>query len=427
MDPNALRCPHSFYAERRLDPPVYDPLVGAWLVTRDADIREVLNDTDRFSNRGATGRIAARRLKQVLNEAIASGEATPELMARLHIGAQRVLLDADPPQHGRQRALVSRAFTTRAVAELEPSVRSLCNDLLDGLAGVEVDVLRSFCREVPLQVIAGQLGIGGNDLDLFAKWSDAFTGSLGNDATPSELAGMLRLQVAFFEHFTHELDRVKACPRDDVLTKVATARLADGATLSLGEQLGMTSQFVVAGNETTSKAIAAAIRLLGQDPDLERMVRADRALIPAFVEEVIRLESPTQGMFRIAKEPVVVGGVDINTNECLFLVYGSANRDETVWAQPEQVNLDRPSGNNHLGFGRGEHYCLGASLARLEMRIALEVFLDRVPKIRLCDRNDYDVEVSWFVHGLRSLWVDLSAVESRAATVDLAAAEASPS
>ena len=177
-----------------------------------------------------------------------------------------------------------------------------------------------------------------------------------------------------------------------MLSTVATACLPDGTALSRGEQLGMCAQFVVAGNETTAKAISSAVLVLARRPDLEAELRRDPARIPALVEEVLRAEAPVQGLFREAKVDVEVGGRHVAAGQALFLAYGAANRDPSAWPEPDRIDLDRPAPTVHLAFGQGEHFCLGAALARLEARVALDVLLERLCRLELSERNDLRYE-----------------------------------
>ena len=170
----------------------------------------------------------------------------------------------------------------------------------------------------------------------------------------------------------------------------------------------MCAQFVVAGNETTAKALAMATKLLAEDGALQDEVRADPELVVRLVEEVLRLESPTQGMFRTALEDVTVGGVHIPAGQHLFLVYAAANRDPARFDNPDALRLDRQKPALHLGFGAGEHFCLGAHLARLEAKVALQRLLERVDDLRLDPTGTIRWEQSYFLHGLQALPITFS-------------------
>jgi cytochrome P450 len=357
--------------------------------------------------------VYAKQMGDTLRALAASGRADAALLARIERGAAKVLVDADPPAHRRQRSAVSDAFTPGAVAPLEPMVTALADDLLDelwdaALSPAGVNIATRFARPLPMRVIADQLGVGDADLGDFYRWSDAFTAALGNhDHDEDTLLGILHAQAAFFEYFDLALDTIGADPGDHLLGAVARATDHEGNPLSRAEQLQMCSQFVVAGNETTAKAITMAVRFLATVPGLLDRVRGDRARVRRLIEETLRLESPTQGMFRQALQEVTVGGQVIPAGDHLFLAYASANRDASRFACPDALDLERPQPAVHLGFGAGEHFCLGAHLARLEAAVAIERIAARARAVGLVDVPE-GWDRSYFLHGLSSLQVRLA-------------------
>jgi cytochrome P450 len=373
-------------------------------VSRDADVRALLKDSARYSNRRVTGPVYARQMGDALRALTTSGRADERLLNRIGQGSAKVLIDADPPDHRRQRASVAEYFTPRAVATLEPVVRQLADSLVESFAadGV-VDIATRFARPLPMRVIADQLAVGDDDLTAFYGWSDAFTAALGNhDQDDDALLAILDAQGAFFEYFAARLDDLAANPADHLLGAVARACDPDGVPLTRAEQLQMCAQFVVAGNETTAKTIAMAIRFLATTPGLADRVRGDRTAIRHLIEETLRLETPSQGMFRQAREDVVVAGQPIPAGDHLFLAYGSANRDASRFDHPDDLDLERPQAAVHLGFGAGEHFCLGAHLARLEAVVGLEQLLERLGDLSV-DTDSEQWDRSYFLHGLSSL------------------------
>ena len=317
---------------------------------------------------------------------------------------------ADPPAHRRQRASVAEYFAPGVVALLEPVVTALTDALIDGLwdralTPDGVDIATEFARPLPMRVIADQLGVGDGDLADFYRWSDAFTAALGNHEHDDQgLLAILEAQAGFFEHFDRQLDALGASGGDQLLAAVARAVDSEGTPLSRAEQLQMCSQFVVAGNETTAKTVAMAVRFLAIVPGLIDRVRGGRAAVRRLIEETLRLESPTQGMFRQALVAVEVGGQPIPAGDHLFLAYASANRDPVRFGCPNDIDLERAQPVVHLGFGAGEHFCLGAHLARLETMVALERLVDRVERVELVDTPE-GWDRSYFIHGLSSLRV----------------------
>jgi cytochrome P450 len=213
----------------------------------------------------------------------------------------------------------------------------------------------------------------------------------------------------FYDYFTQQLMDRERNPGDDLVTDVAQAEIPGEEPLTLNERLQMLAQFLIAGNETTASLIASAVLILLSDPGLKSCLTADPSRIPAFVEEVLRLEPPTQGLFRIANIDTEIAGVQIPQGSFLWLVYGSCNRDEQVFPHGDEVQFDRPAARNHLTFGQGAHFCLGANLARAESRVAIESLLQWLPDLRLAPGEDGDAYYPNLIqHGLTRLNVEFT-------------------
>jgi cytochrome P450 len=283
----------------------------------------------------------------------------------------------------------------------------LAEALVDGFVREgRVELVGRFAVPFPLSVIADRLGVPRSDMGDFKRWSDDFTVAIGNHQLgPDELKAMLVSQAEFFSYFDDMVEKRRKEPADDLLSELANARLADGDELERPELLGMLNQFLVAGNETTTKLLAFAARRLAQDPALADRLRSDNSLIEPFVEEMVRLEAPVQGLYRLAVADTTVGGVAIPEGASLWLAYASANHDESAFGDPDDVDLERGYSQPHLAFGFGEHFCLGAALARAEARIGISVLLERMTDIRLDDANRFEFESSYALHGLRELWL----------------------
>jgi cytochrome P450 len=209
--------------------------------------------------------------------------------------------------------------------------------------------------------------------------------------------------MAFFEYMQGKVDQRRVEPKADLITDVVEARL-DGEPLRDDEMLAMFSQFMVAGNETTTKLIASSVRILCEQPELMERLRDDPSLIPGYVEEALRLEAPVQGLYRMATTDTEVGGVPIAAGSHLMVVYAAGNRDDKTFASPEAADPTRTNAMKHLAFGHGEHYCLGAALARAEGRIAIETLLERLDDIRIAvPVESLEYEPSYVLHGLKQL------------------------
>jgi cytochrome P450 len=216
-----------------------------------------------------------------------------------------------------------------------------------------------------------------------------------------------RSYVEFQHYFAAKLEERRREPRDDLMTDLINARVDKIEPLSIPEMLSILNQLLIAGNETTTNLIASAMMLLLQHPGQMASVVADNSLIPNFVEEALRLESPVQGLFRTAKVDTEVGGVAIPAGSRLVVMYGSGNRDDAHFPDGERFDVHRPNARTHVGFGQGIHFCLGAILARLEGRVAFETLLTRLRNIRLAGgRNDLTHTPSFILRGLKELHLE---------------------
>lgn len=413
LDPNALRCPYPYFdAVRNEQPVVYVPEIECWLITRYADIVHVARHPDVFSSITPTGPILARQQQESVAALLAD---EPELAAKLKRlrGGVRVLLSADPPDHVRQRKIVNRAFTPPKVKALEPRIFEVANELIDGFAaGGRAEIVHDFGVPLPLTIIAEALGVADDELPKFKQWSDDFVAVIGNHAmSRDQLRALLLSQNEFFVYFAEKIADRRQSPGEDLISDLVEATIED-EPLSDDEILSILNQFLVAGNETTTKLIASSVRLLLERPEQMGQLRADPSLIAGFVEEALRLEPPVQGLYRTATGDTEVGGVAIAKGDHLLLVYAAGNRDAERFEEPAELDPCRPGLMSHLAFGHGEHFCLGAALARAEGRIAIQVLLDRLDDLRPADGVDLaalDYEPSYVLHGLQRLPVRFAA------------------
>jgi cytochrome P450 len=267
---------------------------------------------------------------------------------------------------------------------------------------------------VPVQVIAHVLNLPEERGADIKRWSDDATSSIGADVTDERRLeaqrGMLELQ-----HFMHdEFEQRRRDPRDDILTSLVQAELplddGDGDTRPLNEPelLGILQQLIGAGNETTTKLINEMVRLLGENHDEWWKTKADPTRIPAVVEESLRLASPSQAIYRVTTTDTELDGVPVPGGARLVLVYGAANRDPTVFPDPDRFDPDRPNVRDHLAFGMGIHFCIGAPLSRLETAITLERLAARWRDFSLSDRNTFEYEPSFMLRGLKDLYVEFT-------------------
>ena len=394
LSPDALADPYPFFARAHLESPVFfSPRFNLWIVTRYDDIWTALRDPATFSSAIST----------TVGTAV-----PPEVEAILAEGWGEIptLVTSDPPAHTRFRSLVNKAFTPRRVAERTDRIREIANGLVDGFVGDgRTDLVWRFAYPLPMTVIAEILGVPHRDLDRFKRWSDDLVARLSAELPLERQIACARSLVDFQRYFSDQLDARDREPRDDMLTDLLNARVAGTEPLTRGEQLSILQQLLVAGNETTTNLIANMVVLLLERPEIWATLVAHPERAPAAVEEALRMEAPVQGLFRSTTREVELGGVRLPAGAHLQLLYAAGNRDAAEFADPGRFDLARPNVSSHLAFSGGAHFCLGASLARLEGRIALETLTARLPTLRLVPGEPLHRAPHFFLRGFEHLHV----------------------
>ena len=353
FSPEFQEDPYPSYATLRRDAPVYrEPEGGAYVLSRFDDVLAVLRDPETFSSAAGPAPRGASGL-----------QALPALPA------------TDPPHHDQLRALVNRAFTPRRVAELEPRVVALTRELLDAIPSDRFDLVPSLSVPLPVTVIAEMLGVEPDRHADFRRWSDAFVGLLEGPQTDAFMTCVFEL-LGYFRELAEERRR---SPREDMITALVQAEI-EGRRLTQEELDGFFIVLLVAGNETTTNLISNQLHILAERPDWWKRLREDRSLVPLAIEETVRFDTPVQNLGREATRDVKIRGVEIPAGDRVIVSYGSANRDADAFEDADVYQPEREE-KRHLGFGFGVHFCLGAGLARLEGRVALEAMLDRFAEV----------------------------------------------
>ena len=357
--------PYPVYATLRARSPVHrSRLMNAWLFTRHADVDAILRDHRRFGSDPRKGTLSARQ------------------KAMLPPDHELTMLFLDPPDHTRLRALVNKAFTPRAVNALEPGIRSLLGSLLDDIDDPSAfDLMQAVAQPLPVIVIAEMLGVPPEDRDRFKVWSAQRARLLEPMINRRERELGDAAGKAFDAYFRSIIEARRAEPRDDILSALVQAE-EEGERLTERETLNMLRLLLSAGNETTTNLIGNGVLALLRNPDQLERLREDPALIPSAVEELLRFDSPVQADFRRVLADCEVNGFRLRKRDNIVVLLGAANRDPGVFESPDKLDVARGQ-RSHVAFGRGIHHCLGASLARLEGRIVLEMLVDRFPSMSL--------------------------------------------
>jgi len=388
LRPDYFQDPLAYFARFREEGPVVPVILPGggrfWLVTRYAEVRAALADP--------------RLYKDWAGKLTGPDWAPDEATAFLGVH----LLNSDPPDHTRMRKLVSRAFTSRRVADLRPRIEEITGSLLDALAAgpAEVDLIETFAFPLPVTVICELLGIPVADRDRFKVWSHAI---VANDPGRD-----IRITGAeMYYYFTDLVAAKRSRPADDLVSALIEAS-DSGDALTERELIAMLFLLLIAGHETTTNLIASgALALLTHPAELSRL-RSSPALLPGAVDELLRFVNPlNHATDRFTMEPVEIGGVTIPAREWVLCVTSSANHDPARFSAPDTLDLGRDAGG-HVAFGHGIHYCLGAPLARLEGEVAFGALLSRFPSLSLAaDASSLRWRQSSLIHGLEALPVRL--------------------
>ena len=367
LSARVIQDPYPTYARLRSRSPVHrSRVLNSWVFTRYADVEAILRDYRRFSS------VPTNR------------NLTPRQRSSLSPRVDWTMLFLDPPEHTRLRALVNKAFTPRAIGALEPHIRTIMGQLLDDIDDPSgFDLIAAVANPLPVIVIAEMLGVPPEDRAEFKHWSDERARLLEPVVTPEERKRAMAAGESFDAYFNPIIETRRHAPQDDIVSALAQAE-EEGDKLTSREVLNMLRLLLIAGNETTTNLIGNGMLALLRNPEQLQLLREDPSRIPAAVDELLRFDSPVQLDFRGVLEDCEVNGTSLRRGDGAVLAIGGANRDPEVFDEPERLDVQRSSGSS-ISFGRGVHYCLGAPLARLEGRIALELLLERFSSMRLLD------------------------------------------
>ena len=367
LDPEVLADPYPLHRELRERAPVHwDPYLHSWVVTRYADVVEVLTT---FS--------AVRTPTPAKLESLGMGQLAPiaEVMVRQ-------MLFLDPPEHSRVRGLSHAAFTPRRIEHLRAHIQRITDRLLEGLEGGRMEVMADLANPLPAIVTAEMLGVPTEDHPMLKVWSESFAEMLGNfQHNPGRVPQVLANVAEMTAYFRAAVRREATHPTEGLVNALVTAEV-DGDRLSEDDVVANVVVTMVGGQETTTNLIGNGLLTLLRHPEALARLRADPGLMPSAVEELLRFESPSQHTARLAPDDVVLGGCEISKGQAVIAVMAAANRDPERFPDPDRLDLSRTD-NRHLAFGWAAHFCFGAPLARMEGAIALETVLRRMPELAL--------------------------------------------
>ncbi|KZS68495.1 cytochrome [Mycobacterium kansasii] len=413
-DDRLVENPYPYYEALRQQCPVArEHHHGVTMVTGWDEAVGVLNDAETFSSCiSVTGPFPGFPVPLEGDDITDVTELIEQHRDKLPFSDQLPTLD--PPTHTNHRALLMRLLTPKRLKENEDAMWVLADRVLDGfLAPGEGEFIKGFAGPFTLLVIADLLGVPEEDRDQFVKNIRHHSGGgVGGTGKESLAHNPLAFLYGTFADYIRDRRRE---PRDDVLTSLATATFPDGSVPDVQDVARVACNVFSAGQETTVRLLGAALQTIGERRDIQERLRKDRSLIPNFIEEALRIESPVKGDFRLSRVPTTVGGVDLPAGTTVMVLQAAANRDPRRFDEPTTFDPARKNARQHLSFGRGIHSCPGAPLARAETRVAVERLLDRTSDIRICERehglaNDrrYQYVPTYILRGLTELHLEFT-------------------
>ncbi len=396
--------PYDYWAALRSQCPVTrEPHRGVYMVTGYNEAIAVYHDQASFSNcNSAIGPFA--RFPVPLE-----GDDVAEIIEahRDELPFSDQLPTFDPPKHTAHRGLLMRLITPKRLKENEVFLKELADRQIDSFAGRgRCEFVSDYAGPYTLLVIADLLGVPEED---HPEFLDRLTHEHDLTKTHSPLAYL-------YEKFTGYIEDRRRSPGDDVMTGLATATFPDGSLPPVEDVMKIAANLFAAGQETTARLLTTALQILGDRPELQQRLREDRTQVSAFIEEVLRLESPIKGTFRLSRVPTTVHGTEIPAGSTVMVLAGAANRDEREFADPDELRLDRANGRQHIAFGHGIHTCAGAPLARVEANVSLQRLLDRLADIRIDEQQHgapgargWRYTPTWMLRGLDELHLEFDA------------------
>ena len=385
FDPSNEKFRHNPYPYFRplhaVPPPLFKSFIPVAVIARYHDVTATLRDHQRFSS------VPIRRMSLPTTEIF---------------GSAPNVVSSDPPIHTRLRRVVSADFTPRRIREMEPRIREIAEGLAGRIAEKgEFDLMTDLAIPLPVMSIAAMLGISMERHETFKRWSEGLM-ALTSLAPGAPMPDAVRQDlVEMRTYFAEEIEKRRRGSATDLISSLVAAH-EDFGTLSAGELMQFLILLLMAGNETTTNMIGNGMLALMRHPDQALLLRREPSLLPRAIEEMLRYDGPVLSIFRTATEDTEIGGTAIAKGTGIFILLGAANHDPAQFRDPDNFDLLREP-NDHLAFGDGIHFCLGAPLARLEVAVAFDTMLTRFPRLRLPENTKLDYKHSFFFRGLNAL------------------------
>jgi cytochrome P450 len=418
-DPDLAQDPYAYYDWLRDQGPlVYEPKWDVWLITGFDEAISVYHDQATWSNCNTVSGPFVRIPVPLEGDDIS--EIIEEHRDALPFSDQ--LPSFDPPKHTAHRGLLMRLITPKRLKENEDFMWGLADRTIDEFFGRgECEVITDYARPFTLMVVANLLGVPDEDRDAIRvklagpdRPMAKFRSSLVQQ--DAEKADLSHKPLSFlYDQFTRYIEERRAEPRDDIMTEMAQATFPDGTLPPVDDVMRIAANLFSAGGETTARLITMSLRRVADRSDVQAELRRDPSLIPAFVEEQLRIESPLKGSFRLARVPTTLGGIDLPAGTTVFIMNDAANRDPRQFEDPQEFRLDRSNGRNHIGFGHGIHTCAGAPLARAETNVTIRRFLERTDDLRISEAHhgpagarSFHYDPTYMLRGFTELHLDFT-------------------
>ena len=370
MDRDVQQCPYPAYDWLLQNAPVYrDPNTGMVMVTGYDLLREIVRDPVTYSS----------DLDWISLRKGGVPKASEDFMRENGFKSYPSLSRMDDPIHKSKRSLVDAVFASSRIKKMTPDIDRIAQDLIDAFIDRgQCEFMHEFAFPLPCIVIAGQIGVPREDIHLFKEWSDASMSRISNMLNDEQDYEAVKLLVESQHYLKAIVDKRRAAPEDDIISGLIHTPLPEGRFLDDAEILSMLGEILVGGNETTTSAIGAGMKIMLDEPDVTKRLQADGSLMKNFVEEVLRLETPIQGLYRVTTKDVVLGGVPLAKGTPINMRWAAGNRDECMFAKAGEIDLQRKNAGAHVTFGSGIHHCLGATLARVEMASSFSAIIGRM-------------------------------------------------